>query len=61
MNLEQAAKNIGARVVYRPKEGEMETGVITGNNSNYVFVRYGADSHSKATNARTLEFEFDVS
>lgn len=55
MTLEQAADNIGRAVVYHGF-GPVEEGVITSVNSTWVFVRYGADKHSKATMPQMLEF-----
>ena len=58
MTIEEAAKNIGRSVTYTPFKGcdskELEFGVITSTNTSYVFVRYGADINSKATNAEDL-------
>lgn len=42
----------GSRVVYQPTK---EDGVVTSINSTYVFVRYGDDTHSKATDPGDLE------
>lgn len=39
----------GATVVYANGTGREETGKITGVGVVYAFVRYGADSRSKAT------------
>jgi hypothetical protein len=52
---EDAAQNIGRKVVYRLGY-RTEEGVITSVNSRYVFVRYGSDVHSKATLPQFLEF-----
>lgn len=53
MTLKDARKNIGRYVTYTPYEGcpkeQLELGVITSVNNNYVFVRYGNDINSKAT------------
>jgi hypothetical protein len=52
MELMDAARNIGAEVVYRPHEGTgaEENGVITSvSEAGWVFVRYGTDAISKAT------------
>lgn len=61
MTPQDARRNIGAAVVYRPNENATrELGVITGVSENgWVFVRYGADSHSKATSASQLRFEVE--
>jgi hypothetical protein len=55
MTLEEAKKHVMRLVVYRPKVGPTEVGVITSVNEHVVFVRYGADTHSKATKAEDLE------
>lgn len=58
MTLEQARENIGNNVTYHPfvgrKAKDCEYGVITSVNDRYVFVRYGSDRHSKATNPSDL-------
>lgn len=58
MTGDQAAASIGRKVVYRPphvREDEPgDEGVITSVNDVWVFVRYGADTHSKATPASRL-------
>lgn len=56
MTLDEARRNIGRGVVYRPAHGPAEDGVITRVNDRYVFVRYGADRGSKATDPWALEF-----
>lgn len=38
---------------------DLETGIITGFNDKYVFVKYGRDSFSKATNYKDLRFYTD--
>lgn len=54
MTIEQAKNNIGNRVTYIPYEGcdvsQYEFGVITSVNDSYVFVRYGSNLRSQATN-----------
>jgi hypothetical protein len=50
MNIGDA--QVGSRVVYTPRK---EDGVVTSINSTYVFVRYGGDTNSKATNPGDLE------
>ena len=54
MTIEQAKNNIGNRVTYIPYEGcdvsQYEFGIITSVNDSYVFVRYGSNLHSQATN-----------
>lgn len=53
MTIDEAREHIGNKVVYRsahvPADAPGEEGVITSVNSSMVFVRYGADAHSKAT------------
>jgi len=49
VTLTEAAENIGAGVVYTAPHGAREDGVISSVGAAYVFVRYGGDSHSKAT------------
>lgn len=39
---------------------QKEVGVITSFNANYVFVRFGSDTHSKACRYQNLEFEHTV-
>jgi len=60
MELIDAARNIGAVVVYRhPGDSWVvaERGVITGvTPAGWVFVRYGTDAHAKATHPRDLAF-----
>lgn len=58
MAISPTQDDIGRRVVYRPYVGSPpEAGVITSFNDAFVFVRYGADAHSKATNCADLEWE----
>lgn len=54
MTIDEARSHIGNAVVYRPFGESVEQGVITSVNEHYVFVRYGADNHSKATPAGML-------
>lgn len=49
MKLEEARDHIGDGVVYSPSHGKGEDGVITSVNTQWVFVRYIGDMHSKAT------------
>lgn len=53
VTLDEARGHVGNKVVYRaahvPVDATGEEGVITSVNSSVVFVRYGADAHSKAT------------
>lgn len=55
--IEPTEADIGRRVIYRDRSGfVMEEGTITSFNGWVVFVRYGADSHSKATDRDDLEW-----
>ena len=49
--------DIGRKVIYHLNPAMFEVGVITSFNDKYVFVRYGADIHSKATRREDLEYE----
>jgi len=50
MELIDAARNIGAEVIYRPHEDAEERGVISSvSEAGWVFVRYGTDTTAKAT------------
>lgn len=51
--------DIGRYVIYtgnRYPGEKVEEGVITSFNSHCVFVRYGADKHSKGTSRQDLEW-----
>ena len=52
----EARQRIGDGVVYTPRHGASEDGVITGVGHLYVFVRYRGDVSAKATNPDDLEF-----
>ena len=58
--IEPTEDDIGRAVVYtghrRYPGGKLEEGVITSFNDYSVFVRYGADKHSKATSRADLEW-----
>jgi len=58
MTLKEAKQNIGRYVIYKPflscDKSEYEIGIITSANNFCVFVRYGNDSLSKATDAEDL-------
>jgi hypothetical protein len=57
MPIEATSQDIGRKVVYRDRSGyKVEEGVITSMNDRYVFVRYGAETTSKATCPKDLEF-----
>lgn len=49
-------KDIGRAVVYRPRHGMPEDGVITAFNDTYVFVRYGEQSLAKSTMRQDLHW-----
>lgn len=55
---EEATANIGRKVVYTPYRGNVEEGVITGvsGGGTWIFVRFGADVHAKATAPNALDF-----
>lgn len=55
MTLDEAAQAIGLGVVYTPRGGRIEDGIITSVNEHYVFVRYAGDTGSKATRPEDLE------
>lgn len=59
MKIEDA--QIGIKVIYTPFKGcdlkDLEYGVITSKNSKFVFVRYGNDVNSKATDVCDLEYD----
>lgn len=59
ITLEQARERVGSEVTYLPP-GECrcgaEDGVITSVGSGVVYVRYGDDSGSRATDPAALEF-----
>ena len=55
MTLDEARRHIGNAVVYWDDHHDhAEQGVVTSVNDTYVFVRYGSDSHSKATRPEDL-------
>ena len=59
ISLETAKKNIGNKVLYYVRGNRdliPEEGVITSANDMFIFVRYGSDTHSKATNPEDLFF-----
>lgn len=47
--------DIGRKVLYRARHGAIEEGIIAAFNSEYVFVRYGSDTGSKATKREDIE------
>jgi hypothetical protein len=60
MDLETAREHVGDAVVYLdpyygPSPGNPEQGTITSVGDRYVFVRYGSDFGSKATDPDSLE------
>ena len=57
--IEPVKADIGRAVIYtgnRYPGGKTEEGVITSFNDYAVFVRYGADKHSKGTSRQDLEW-----
>ena len=52
-------EDTGRAVTWQERKGieRREFGVITSWNERFVFVRYGSDLHSKATNPEELEFD----
>jgi hypothetical protein len=54
LTLEKASAHIDERVAYWRAGVPAEEGVITGVGTVYVYVRYGGDQHSKATNPADL-------
>lgn len=60
--IEPTQEDVGRGVIYtgnRYPGGKSESGVITSFNDHTVFVRYGADRHSKGTSRTDLEWEAD--
>jgi len=55
VTLDEARASIGLLVVYRKPWCEVEQGVVTSVNDHYVFVRYGAQVGSQATDPADLE------
>lgn len=60
MTLDEARSRTGDAVTYRAP-GVTDYGVITSVNNRFVFVRYGADKHSKATSPTALAFDTEGS
>lgn len=60
MTPQEARANIGRKVVYRPyADAPAEEGVIvSADGDSWVFVRYGSDTHAKATYHGHLELVF---
>jgi len=62
ISLTDASTRIGDAVVYEVSNGPrfsdrtFDMGVVTGVNESFVFVRYGGDSHSKATRPEDLDW-----
>lgn len=58
--MELSKVKVGKKVVYIPFRGcgeeQKEQGIITSKNDKYVFVQYGLDTHSKATNPMDLKY-----
>ena len=55
MTLDEARASIGLLVVYRTEFCGPDEGVITSVNNHYVFVRYGSQVGSQATDPADLE------
>jgi hypothetical protein len=55
VTLDECRANIGAGVVYTPRHGRREDGVLTSVGCSYAFVRYAGDATSKATPPEHLE------
>jgi hypothetical protein len=58
--IEPTQQDVGRRVCYvgnRFPGGKIEVGVITSFNQDWVFVRYGAETGSKATSRQDLKWE----
>lgn len=55
MSINEARASIGRLVVYRRPGQAPDEGVITSVNDLYVFVRYGSQTGSAATNPSDLE------
>jgi len=55
MTLDEARASIGLLVVYRRLNKPLDEGVVTSVSDRYVFVRYGAQVGSAATNPADLE------
>lgn len=56
--IDPTVDDVGRKVVYRARHpnAELHEGVITSFNETCVFVRYGADVHSKGTKRDDLEW-----
>jgi hypothetical protein len=57
--IEPTKDDVGRAVVYtgnRHPGGKLEQGIITSFHDHAVFVRYGADTNSKATSRADLEW-----
>jgi hypothetical protein len=64
MSISPTQNDIGRAVIYtgnRYPGGKTEEGVITSFNFHCVFVRYGADKHSKGTSRADLEWATTLS
>ena len=55
MSIDEARDSIGLLVVYRRKGQPPDQGVITSVTDRYVFVRYGSQVGSAATNPKDIE------
>ena len=54
--IEPSKDDIGRKVLYRMQHGPIEEGILVAFNSEYCFVRYGADAGSKATRREDCEW-----
>jgi hypothetical protein len=54
VTLAEARRSVDRAVVYAPRHGAREVGVITSVGDVLVFVRYGSDATAKATRAEDL-------
>lgn len=54
--IEPTKEDIGRAVIYVRGNPPFDEGVIMSMNEHYVFVRYGADAHAKATRREDLEW-----
>lgn len=55
MSIDEARASIGLLVIYRRPGQPLDEGVITSVSDRYVFVRYGSNTGSAATNPADLE------
>lgn len=60
MTLTECAANVGRAVTYRDYGREPEAGIITSAGQRAVFVRYGDDKASKATDSEALALRLSL-